>query len=150
MDFVIRGQSKPVNKSLSTIFIQLHISEKTRKGIPTIVKRYGKDVFEFDDNSIVVKIPFNWINVVELNVGNKLGNKNGEEIKLTTTQQRVLAEIRNNPSVSTFSLMSIIGVGQTTIENSLSKLKSLGLIERVGCMIIIYSKLFGFHFVSKY
>lgn len=127
-----RGQSKPVNKSLSTIFIQLHISEKTGKGIPTIVKRYGKDVFEFNDNSIVVKIPFNWINVVELNVGNKLGNKNGEEIKLTTTQQRVLAEIRNNPSVSTFSLMSIIGVGQTTIENSLSKLKSLGLIERVG------------------
>ena len=77
-----RGQSKPVNKSLSTIFIQLHISEKTGKGIPTIVKRYGKDVFEFNDNSIVVKIPFNWINVVELNVGNKLGNKNGLEIVL--------------------------------------------------------------------
>ena len=37
--------------------------------------RYGKEAIEFRENSIVVKIPFNWINVVGNKVGNKVGNR---------------------------------------------------------------------------
>ena len=125
-----KGQSKPVNKSLSTIFIQLHISEKTGRGVPTIVKKYGRKVFSFNDNSIVVTIPFNWINVVDYDVGNKIGEEIGE--KLTKTQINVLNEIRNNPNITTLALMSILGVSETTVENSLAKLKKMGYIKRVG------------------
>ena len=55
------GESIPVNRKLSEIFLQLHISEKTGRGVPTITQIYGKDAYDFRENSIVVTIPFKWI-----------------------------------------------------------------------------------------
>ena len=75
IEVFFRGESVPVNKKLSEIFLQLHISEKTGRGIPKITNIYGKNAFEFNDNSIIVKIPFNWIN----NMGDKVGDKVGED-----------------------------------------------------------------------
>ena len=53
------GVSIPVNKKLSEILLQLHISEKSGRGVPRIVGEYGQNAFDFRDNSIVVTIPFN-------------------------------------------------------------------------------------------
>lgn len=61
------GESVPVNKKLSEIFLQLHISEKSGRGVPKIIETYGKEVFEFRKNSIVVTIPFN-----RLDLGNQV------------------------------------------------------------------------------
>jgi len=52
------GVSVPVNRKLSEIFLQLQISEKTGRGVPKITEKYGKKAFCFNENSIVVKIPF--------------------------------------------------------------------------------------------
>ena len=60
-----KGRSVPVNKKLSEIFVQLHISEKSGRGVPRIVKEYGKDAFDFSDNSIMVTIPFERIDSAE-------------------------------------------------------------------------------------
>ena len=57
------GVSIPVNKKLSEILLQLHISEKSGRGVPRIVSEYGQQVFEFKDNAIVVTIPFNRLNL---------------------------------------------------------------------------------------
>ena len=59
IDGFFAGESVPVNKKLSEIFLQLHISEKSGRGVPKILETYGKDAFEFRENSIVVTIPFN-------------------------------------------------------------------------------------------
>lgn len=69
------GESIPVNEKLSEIFLQLHISEKSGRGIPTIIQSYGKEAIEIIENSIVIKIPFHWINVIGNKVGNKIGKK---------------------------------------------------------------------------
>lgn len=53
------GVSVPVNKKLSEILLQLHISEKSGRGVPRIVKEYGQGAFDFKDNAIAVTIPFN-------------------------------------------------------------------------------------------
>ena len=53
------GISVPVNDKLSDIFLQLHISEMSGRGIPRIVGAYGEDAFDFKDNSITVTIPYN-------------------------------------------------------------------------------------------
>ena len=53
------GVSIPVNQKLSEILLQLHISEKTGRGVPKIVDVYGQEAFDFKDNAIVVTIPFN-------------------------------------------------------------------------------------------
>lgn len=125
-----RGESIPVNRKLSEIFLQLHISEKTGRGVPKIISIYGKDVYEFHENSILVKIPFNLINDMGDKVGDKVGDKLGD--KLNNTQLKVLSEIRNNPSVTKPELEKIVGVGKTSIDNAISALKKKGMITRTG------------------
>lgn len=130
MEGFFSGESIPVNKKLSEIFLQLHISEKTGRGIPKITEKYGKGAFEFRENSIVVKIPFNWINIM----GDKLGNKNSGErvVRLNETQSRILEVIRNNPNITKKQIKDKIGKGKTTVDNGISYLKENGYIEHVG------------------
>ena len=53
------GESVPVNKKLSDIFLQLHISERSGRGVPKIMEIYRKDRIDLRKNSIIVTIPFN-------------------------------------------------------------------------------------------
>ncbi len=53
------GVSVPVNPELSTIFLQLHISERTGRGIPKIINAYDRGIFEFGENTISVILPYN-------------------------------------------------------------------------------------------
>ena len=43
---------------MSDIFLQLHISERSGRGVPKITELYGEDCIELRENSIVVTIPF--------------------------------------------------------------------------------------------
>lgn len=67
------GESVPVNEKLSEIFLQLHISEKSGRGVPKIVETYGKDAITFRENSIVVTIPFRKIRGLGESVSEKIG-----------------------------------------------------------------------------
>lgn len=122
------GESIPVNRKLSDIFLQLHISERSGRGVPKIIDVYGKDVFDFRENSISVNIPFNWINKVGYKLGNKIGYKKG----LNSRRTQILEEMRNNPNITQLQLMSILGVSLTTVENNIKFLKDNGYLERVG------------------
>ena len=59
----VAGESVPVNQKLSDMFLQLHISERTGRGVPKITEIYGKETYEFRKNSIVVSIPFTSVTV---------------------------------------------------------------------------------------
>lgn len=52
------GISKPRNTMLMRVFLNIGIAEHTRHGIPTIIKKYGKNCFEIDDNYIKCTIRF--------------------------------------------------------------------------------------------
>ena len=120
-----------MNKKLSEIFLQLHISEKTGRGVPRITHSYGKRAYEFRENAIVVRLPFNWINVMGDKVGNKVGDK-PEDSPLTNTQYQILLEIHNNPYITKSRLMEVLSVGKTTIDKGITALKKYGFIERIG------------------
>ena len=125
------GESIPVNRKLSEIFLQLHISEKTGRGVPVITQVYGKDAYDFRENSIVVTIPFKWINIM----GDKRGDKQGDKsinTNLNGTQQRILTEIRNNPNITKPQLCAVLSVGKTTVDNGIATLRRKGYIERIG------------------
>ena len=110
--------------------IQLHISERSGRGVPQITKVYGRDAFEFRENSIVVTIPFEKLDV---SVGDKVVDKVGDKTKkLNSTRQRIMEEIRNNPNITQPQLMSVIGIGKTAIQNNIAFLRENGYIERVG------------------
>ena len=131
----LRGESVPVNEKLSEIFLQLHISEKSGRGVPTIISTYGKDAIKINENSIIVTIPFNWINAVGNKVGNRVGNKalkENEKGDLTENRKKIISEIRNNPNITKEQLSMIIGISTTAIDKNLNYLKVNNYIQRVG------------------
>ena len=128
MEGFFLGESIPVNEKLSEIFLQLHISEKSGRGVPKIIETYGKEAFTFRENSIVVTIPLQKIKKVGKKVGDKVGNKKG----LNSRRQRIITEMRDNPNITTSELHQILGISETAVENNLTFLKENGYVERVG------------------
>lgn len=118
------GESLPVNEKLSEIFLQLHISEKSGRGVPKITEMYGKDAFTFRENSIVVTISFKGVN--------KVGKKVVDKKTLDARRQTILAERRDNPNITTAELHRILGISATAVDNNISFLRKNGYIERVG------------------
>ena len=83
------GISKPRNATLMRIFLTMGLTEHTGHGIPTIVEKYGKKVFEIESNYIRCIIPF------EKEVMAVLTNKNvglnvGLSVAFTKTEKRVI------------------------------------------------------------
>ncbi|MGI6742770.1 MAG: RNA-binding domain-containing protein [Eubacteriales bacterium] len=126
------GESIPVNEKLSEIFLQLHISEKSGRGVPKIVETYGREAVTFRENSIVVTIPFNRIH----QVGKKLGNKNTGDVlvrkPLNERRKLILSEMRDNPNITMAELQKILGISGTAVDNNIAFLRKNGYIERIG------------------
>ena len=68
------GVSIPVNQKLSEILLQLHISEKSGRGVPRITAAYGEEAFQFKDKAISVTIPFARLNLWNSTYGNPQDN----------------------------------------------------------------------------
>ena len=127
MDGFFLGESVPVNEKLSEIFLQLHISEKSGRGVPKIIEVYGKDAFSFREQTIVVTIPFDRLHNPQI----KLGNKTGNNSALNERRRQILSEMRNNPNITTTQLMMLLGCAETTVENHIAYLRKNGYIERI-------------------
>lgn len=134
MEGFYRGESVPVNDKLSEIFLQLHISEKSGRGVPKITEIYGKDAFTFRENSIVVTIPFKKVSKVGDKVGKKVGNKSVDlgARKLNPRRARIISEMRDNPNVTTAELSIMLAISETAVDNNIKYLKANKFIERVG------------------
>lgn len=92
------GESVPVNQKLSDMFLQLHISERTGRGVPKIIEVYGKETYEFRENSIVVSIPFTRVQKEEMThdeIKKTYDKQQGEENKILEfcTTPRTILEI---------------------------------------------------------
>lgn len=80
--------------------------EHTGHGIPTIVEKYGKDVFEIESNYIRCTIPF------EQEVIDQIDNKN---VGLNKTEKKVIELLIENPILTSIELSEKIGVTKRTI-----------------------------------
>lgn len=120
------GESIPVNRKLSDLFLQLHISERSSRGVPKITEMYGRDAFEFRENSIVVTLPFT---ILEDSLVDKPVDK---KPKMNEQMEKVLLEIRNNPNITQPQLVKIMNIGKSMIQRYISNLKKMGYIERIG------------------
>ncbi len=132
MEGFFLGESIPVNEKLSEIFLQLHISEKSGRGVPKILETYGKEAFTFRENSIVVTIPFNRIKKVSEKVDRKVDNKVDNKKPLNARRQRILAEMRDNPNITAEESHRILSISMTAVMNNIKFLKENGYIERAG------------------
>lgn len=127
------GESIPVNRKLSDIFLQLQISEKTGRGVPTITREYGREAFEFRENAIVVTLPFRRIGAGwSPEIREEEGAAGAGAAQPGRTPLRILAEIRKNPGATKPQLARKLRVCETTVDNGIRALKKAGRICRVG------------------
>ncbi len=117
------GISKPRNKTFMRIFLSMGLTEHTGHGIPTIVKKYGEEVFEIEDNYIRCTIPF------DEEVLYKLKNEN---VGLNKTEKKVVSLLVKNPKYTSDELAAEIGVTKRTIERAFISLQKKKVIERIG------------------
>lgn len=130
MEGFFRGDSRPRCPELARMFIQLHISEATGRGVPRIVKAYGKSAYEFGDGFIVTTLTYNRINtVVEDEV---VEEPEDAYMVLSDGQKKILLELQKNPSLTIDELMRICNLSHSGVAKNLNTLKSKGILERRG------------------
>ena len=61
-------------------------------------------------------------------VGKKVGNKK----PLNANREKIIAEMRDNPNITTSQLHVILGISETAVGNNITFLKENGYIERIG------------------
>ena len=82
----------------------------------------AQELLSKEDNFITVTIPFSENQKI----------KNVEYSGLSTTQRKILELIKDDNELTVSEMVAILNLGQTTINNALKKLKSLGYIQRIG------------------
>lgn len=124
------GTSVPVNKSLLTIFMACGYAEQTGHGIPTIVEKYGRNAFSFDDGILKVTIPlaFKRPDVVVRESVDLLENKSN----LTENQRKVYEALRENGKRPLAEIAKATGLSIAGVKKICSKLQEYKLIERLG------------------
>ena len=122
------GTSVPVNKSLLTIFIVSKYAEQSGHGVPTIVEKYGRSIFSFDDGMVKVTIPlsFERAEVVERK------NRIPKQKNLTVNQKKIYEYLLENPSDSLQNVADKTGLSLAGVKKICLKLQEYGMLERVG------------------
>lgn len=91
------------------------------------VEKYGKGVFEIENNYIRCTIPF------KKEVINQMENKNvGLNVGLNKTEKKVIELLIENPNVTSTELAEKVGVTKRTIERTFKSLQEKKMIERIG------------------
>lgn len=120
------GKSKPVNLELQQIMVQLDYIEQTGHGVPLIVSRYGKEVFDITENFITVTIPLNR----KTKENNALEKRKKEQID--SKDKEILKLMKENSSISVNDISKQVELGTTTLTKRIRRLKEEGFVERKG------------------
>ena len=122
------GTSVPVNKSLLLIFMASKYAEQSGHGVPTIVEKYGREVFSFDDGMIKVSIPLAYDREEVTERKNRVSLRKG----LTKNQEQVLDYLKNNPMATLQETAFGCELSLGGVKKICSKLQEIGVLEREG------------------
>ncbi len=133
------GISKPRNEHLMEIFTRLGIVEHTGHGIPTIIEKYGPEVFDIKDHYIRVVIPFNKAVIDNHGVINGAisgvingAKKEPEEKESRTKAELILDSLKRDPTATTKELSVQLNIPFRSVQRYLSRLRESGCIVREG------------------
>ena len=133
------GVSRPVNDEFAKIFMQLHYMEQSGKGVPTVVKKYGREAYHFGSSFIQCILPYNILDQAKADAMN--GNTEQEvhdklhdkfQDKLTTAQQKVLDIIIKSPNITVPEISVQLDISERMVAYHIKALKDKGIIHRVG------------------
>ena len=124
-DEFFNGVSKPVNEEFAKIFMQLNYMEQSGKGVPTVVSKYGKDVYLFGSSFIQCILPYNILDKTKqerLLGRNEVDNEVDNEVeKDDTLETRIISLIKGNAYISKAKMAEKTGKSVSTIERLLRK-----------------------------
>ncbi len=83
-------------------------------------------------NSIGEASEKNWNSIGEASEKHRNSIKDVSELDLTYVQRRILEIISKDPKISANKLAELVGISRRNIEANLKKLKTLGILKRVG------------------
>ena len=130
-DEFFMGISNPVNEEFAKIFMQLHYMEQSGKGVPTVVAKYGKEVYHFGTSFIQCILPYNIIDKQKqerlLGRNDLNGTINGT-IKLSETATIVYELMKKDVKVTKSQLSQKAGKSIRTISRAIDELKNNGLL----------------------
>lgn len=122
------GRSRPVNLELQQIMVQLDYIEQTGHGVPLIVSRYGRNVFDITENFITVTIP---LATKEMAGSAKLDNDD-KRYDLTATQQKIHDIISTDSTITIAELAKQLQISTTAVSNAIKILKEKQRLDRKG------------------
>ena len=128
MEDIKRGNKKsfPRNKSVAEIFRDCGLIERYGSGVKRAIdqiKEYGLPEPEINENS-------SGFDVIVHSVLEKDLEKDLE--KLSTSQKKIIEQIRKNPLITQRKLSEKIGINEKNIRNNIEKLKQKNLLKRIG------------------
>jgi len=122
------GTSVPVNKSLLMIFMASKYAEQSGHGVPTIVEKYGREVFSFDDGMIKVSIPLAYDREEVAERKNRAFLRKG----LTKNQEQVMDYLKKHPMATLQEAASGCELSLGGVKKICSRLQEIGVLERKG------------------
>lgn len=112
----------------------MRISERSGRGVNKIVSVYGKKAFLIEQDFIKVTIPYLRLIAHKSSISEQKNNKKVSK-KVSKSEkniQRILAEIRNNPNITTNELIIITNLKKTSIQKYIRILEGQGKLKRSG------------------
>lgn len=126
LDEFYEGKSKPVNLELQQIMVQLDYIEQTGHGVPLIISKYGREVFDITENFITVTIPLKKSRIEKINI------QTVKKQAFDEYDEKILRLMKEDSSVKVSEISKKIGIGTTTITKRIRRLREQGIIERIG------------------
>jgi len=123
------GTSMPRNREIMRVFKDLNYVEQLGNGIPKIVNKYGREAITVDDYIIQTVLKFDTDFNREINGNTDYKSTNEASNK---TKDKIIYELNRNPSVTMDDLSDVIGISAAGIKWQIDKLKSQGVIHRIG------------------
>ena len=148
-DDFLRGVSVPINPELTNIFMKIDKTEASGKGVNTIVKKYGIDVFEFSETHLTIKIPYK-VKALEITQENtqeirkdkritqEITQEIGKDQRITqeitqeTIESKILKIIKEEPTITKNILSERLKTSPDSIKYYLNKMRKNGLIKHKG------------------
>jgi ATP-dependent DNA helicase RecG len=142
-DLLTKHRSRPFNPKIASTFFRAGFIETWGRGIERITtacKEAGKrePLFEAKPTEIAVTFFMDVKNATADHetdhdgFGEKFGDEFGDEFGDDSSQEKILALMRSNPSISAKSIGETIGMTTRGVEKSIKVLRDSGIIERIG------------------
>jgi predicted HTH transcriptional regulator len=125
------GVSAPRNTELMRVFKDLNLAEQIGSGMRRILSVYDRSIFNITEHFLRVTFYFDDDKTTSDVTKNVIENVT-KNVRLNSTQEKIVRAIERNKHVTTTELASLTGITKRQILRNIKQLTVLGIIAREG------------------